>query len=559
MRAGIVVGALLLAVLTAGCIVSVAPATDSPTPGETELAFTEVAEEVGFSYASVEGGAGNGNDGVYVGNLDGDLRQDIFVIGGDRPALFRSTEDGLQRSDALPNVSALTDPGAGRIQSALWLEDDGDGYDELVLFPRNGTAVYLDNEGGTLVHEEAGFETTYTNPVGVSTADYDGDGCLDLFVAQYGLWFDGSPQGWHGERWDVDNGNPNLLYRGTCGNGFERATDAGVGPDDRGAHWTLATSFVDVNGDGHPDIHAANDYFNDTLYVNDGDGTFTKRTMGAITDRNGMSSEVADLRGDARPEVFITNIFFPEERIVELPAMERRLFSNFLNNRLGKRLQGNNLLVANDSGYNDVGEQVGIAEGGWGWAAVVADLDSDGEQDAFHTTQTVVTFDDDEPVYPLPGVWVQQDGEFYRQDADAIGLEVANGRGVSQIDYDVDGALDLAVATYDEPYRFYRNDAEQGQSLQVLVDAGAGKTAVGAEVYATVDGDTRHFFANGRTDFQSQESPVIHVGTGDESSVDELRIVWPDGTERTLEDVETGQRIRVTPDGIQQRLGYESN
>ena len=91
------------------------PATDSPTPDETELAFTEVSEQVGLSYASVEGGAGNGNDGIYVGNLDGDLRMDVFLIGGERPALYRNTADGLERSDALPNVSALTDPGAGFI------------------------------------------------------------------------------------------------------------------------------------------------------------------------------------------------------------------------------------------------------------------------------------------------------------------------------------------------------------------------------------------------------------------------------------------------------------
>ncbi|WP_248518027.1 CRTAC1 family protein [Salinarchaeum laminariae] len=558
MRAVAVGISLLTLVVLGGCLVGVPAdvAVDSsgPPPNATDLSFAEVSGEIGFNYSSIEGGAGNGNDGIYVADYDGDLRDDVLVLGGESPTLFHNTGDEFETSGALPNVSS---PDAGRIQSALWLDRDNDGSEDLLLFPRSADPIYLENDGGSFEQRDVGLDDAFTNPVSASTADYNGDGCLDVFVAQYGLWSDNNPQAWQNSYWETDNGNPNALYRGSCGDGFERAEDAGIGPNDRGPHWSLATSFVDLDDDGLPDIHVANDYYNDTIYYNDGDGTFTRKIMGATTDRNGMSSEVAHVMGNDRPEIFVTNIFFPRERIGELAPLQRELITDFFSVRLGKRMHGNNLLQPTGNGYDGLGEQVGLAEGGWGWASALADLDSDGERDAVHSTQTVVTFDKENPVYDLPMVWLQQDGQFYRQDADEIGLESADGRGISRMDYDLDGALDVAVATYDDSYLFYENQAEQGNSLQVVVDGGDAGTAVGAEVYATADGETQQYVSNARADFQSQESSVLHVGLGDAEAVEELRVVWPDGTERTFEDVPAGGRIRITPDGIEQRLDYE--
>jgi hypothetical protein len=563
MRTAVAV-ALLTIVVLSGCT---APAA-SPAPGDaggepsaTDLSFAEVADEAGLAYEPDEGGAGNGNDGLYVADYDDDLREDVLALGGDSPVLFRNTGGGFERSGALPNVS---EPGVGRVQGALWFDHDGDGREDLLLLRRYGTPVLLENDGGHFERRDAGFETEFDNPVAATTADYDGDGCLDLFVGQYGLWSEASPEAWNDQFFESDNGNPNALYRGHCGDGFERVRDAGVGPTGSGPHWSLAASFADLTGDGRPDVHVANDYYNDTAYVNDGDGTFTRMVLGNATDRNGMSSEVVDLTADDRPEVFVTNIYFPRDRVGELGDTDRRLFSNFLANRLGKRLKGNNLLAGTDDGaspearatFEDRGEAVGLAEGGWGWAAVAADLDGDGDRDVLHGTQDVVTFDESAPVYSLPMAWVQHDGEFHRQDGGEVGFGVSDDRGVVRFDYDLDGALDVGVATYDEPYLLYRNDGPQGNSLQVVVDGGPNRTAVGAAVYAIAAGETRRYLRNARADYQSQDSRVVHVGLGDAEAVDELRVIWPDGIERTFENVSAGQRIRVTPDGIKERRDY---
>lgn len=517
-------------------------------PTATELDFTEVADEVDFDYAAEDAaGMGNGNDGVYVADVDNDLRSDVLAVGGPDPVLFENTGDEFERSGALPSVN-------GTVQGALFVDYDNDGWEDLLLLRRGDAPVFLENDDGTFRAVDVGLDEELAVPVTASAADYTGNGCPDLFVAQYGDWDETTPTGWQRSfafDGSEDNGNANRLYRGDC-DGFERADDVGTG----GEHWSLAASFVDLNGDGAPDVHVANDYYNDTVYWNDGGGTFTRETLDAATDRNGMSSEVADVTGDGRLDVFVTNIYFPED-LSELDEEQRRVFSDFLNNRLGKRAAGNNLLVGTADGFETQGEARGLAEGGWGWAAVLTDLDSDGDLDAFHGTQNVVTFNGSEQTFPTPMLWVNEDGTFYRQDATAVGFAATNDRGVAGGDFDGDGAVDLATATYDGEYRLYRNDAEQGTSLQVALGPGdSNATALGARVTATVDGETLTRVNDDEADYQSQDSRIRHFGLGDADAVDELRVEWADGSVTVVEDVAAGARILVTPDGVERREPY---
>lgn len=538
-----VLATLVLVALAAlaGCNVL---ASDGP-PEDDAFSFEEVSAVVGYDYDSINSPGINGDDGAYAVDYDNDLRTDLFALGGGSPTLYRNTGGAFERTDAIPEVS-------GTLQGALFFDHDNDGLEDLLVLRRDATPVFLENREGSFERKDVGIEREFVAPVSADVADYTGDGCLDLFVVDYGDWFEDPPKGWGGVIVGQDNGEPNQLFRGTCGS-FEPVDDAGI----EGTHWSLATSFVDLNADGNPDIHVANDFFNDTLYTGTGDGTFDREVLPGETDRNGMSSHATDVTGDGRLDVFVTNIYFPRDRWNEIPESNRVFFEDFMVDRVGGRTKGNNLLVGSEDGFSYEGAERNVSDGGWGWGSSLQDFESDGDVDIFHGNQFEVRFGGDYPHYTRPFLFAQHDGEFHRQNSSALGFEETNDRGVVGIDYDVDGAMDLAVATDQESHRLYRNDTPQEESLQVVVGAGSiDHTAIGARVEATADGETHLRVNDAKADYQSQETRTLHFGVDDATTVAELHIEWPDGTERTFEDVETGQRIHVTPDGIRERRAY---
>jgi len=543
-----VVPLLVLLVVLSGCATTITPGGNQQGG---EIAFRDVTNESGFDYVSQNSGIGNGNDGVFTADINGDGWTDVLTTGGERPALFVNREGNFERRDSFPRVN-------GTVQSALFFDYDDDGDQDLLLLVQNAVPVFLGNDDGSFEQHDVGIDQQLTFPVGATAADYDGDGCLDLFVIQSGDWSTDRPEGYTkvGQIED-DNGNRNLLFDGNCGD-FERDDDAGIA----GEHWSLATSFVDLTGNGHPDIHVANDYYNDTLYVNQGNGSFERRVLGPATDRNGMSSEVGFVTDDDRPDLFVTNIYIPMDSVREqLSDEEVQIVSDFVNYRLGKRAKGNSLLVSQGNGnFDDRATSFGVQHGGWGWGAAFGDFDNDGDQDLFHTTQTFVQIHSDSPVWTYPMVYERDDGTFDRRDASEVGFNETDGRGTAVFDYDRDGDLDLLVAQYNGEFKLYENvggdptgDADQSKagvnSLQIRLQSSDDGPVLGTRLIVDADEETIHRVVNARSDFRSQDTRVTHIGLGDSSTVKEVRIVWPDGSERVLTDVPANHTVTVVRGG----------
>jgi len=482
--------------------------------------------------------------GVFAADYDRDGWTDILAIGDRRPVLFENANGSFEPSGALPEIDE------GRVQGALWVDYDVDGRPDLLLFPEDAPPLLLENTGEGFEKRPSAFERSLNNSLGATTADYNRDGCPDLFVYQNGDWTERLPQGNRDFSAPVndDNGNPDFLYRGTC-DGFERVSDAGI----RGERWSLAASFVDFNDDGYPDVHQANDYNHDIVYLNQQNGSFEQVVLPERTNRNGMSSEVADVTGNGRLDVFVTNIFLPT------------LVARQLTPGLALKANGNNLVTRlGDETFVERANQYDINRGGWGWAAVVTDFDNDGDEDLFHTTRDLdfdrrdTTFSESQSdllasrsYYSYPAVWTRTNATAFRQmDPEAAGFIPTNGRGVARLDYDRDGDADLVVAG-EKSYRVYENRMDRGNAMQVRVLGANGSqtAAYGSTVAVTADGRTQTRRVHARTDFLSQDARLVHVGVGNATRVD-LRVAWPDGTTRRFENRSVGQRLVVTPDGV---------
>ena len=532
---------LLVAVVIAlsGCL----GASGSP---DTTIDFRERTDAVGLAYETDGGGAGNGNDGVYVADYNRDGWQDVLAIGGQRPALFENVGGEFARVDSFPAIE-------GAVKSALFFDHDGDGWEDLLVLRSYDEPLLLENDEGTFRRSDADFGNL-TYPMGATVGDYDGDHDNDLLIYQTGDWATGKPTGYVSltKYIEDDNGQPNVLYANTA-DGFERVEQSGLGAATR---WSLAASFVDLNGDGRQDVHIANDYNTDVVYLNEGDRTFAAHELRGNTSRNGMSSEIADVDGDGSQDVFTTNIYLPLDE-VEDPERYERLELLFGQVIKSGRTKGNTLMLNDGTGsLEDAAVAYGVRHGGWGWAASLTDLDNDGDRDLIHATQHVVRIDPDDPHYTYPMVFERtNESAFQNRDASALNLSEHDGRGLVTLDYDRDGDRDVIVAPYDGTVTVYENTGASANSIAFRAVDDRGSTAYGAEITVTGPGPESVIQQTVQSDFLSQESRVSHVGLAGQESVD-LTVTWPDGTERTFEDVAANQQVRFTKDGIETVVDY---
>jgi hypothetical protein len=414
------------------------------------------------------------------------------------------------------------------------------------LLPRDGKPIFFENRNGEFSRNDVGFDVELTIGMSASAGDYDNDGCLDVFIAQNGDWRKGIPaQGLEENTtqpdgyYEEDDGNPNFLFDGDCGS-FERVTDAGI----EGNHWSLVTRFVDVTGNSYPDIYVANDYNADVLYLNHGNESF-KRTIVPETNRHGMSIEVGDVTGNGLPDIFVTSIYHNGSTIAQqrVPSLDTT---------------GNNLLINQGNGtFESEEDRYGVRKGGWGWAAVLEDLNNSGTLELLHATRDFIPVTEVGNSYVWngttrtgPSLWTRTgDEQFERIDSAERGFIPSNSKGIASFDFNRDGKQDLVVANSNSTERFwlYENTHEANRSwIQVDVLGTETQTSIGAIVEISNGTDTWREFATDQSDFQAQDSRMLHVGLGDALVVN-VTVTWPDGTERTFEDVAVNQRITVHP------------
>ena len=536
-------GVAILVIASVAAPVAIGGPAENDLREERAVQFRDVSQSCGLDYRTSGDATGSDDGGVAVADYDRDGWPDLLALGGDHPILFENRGDEadarFERSGALP------DGEYPQLKSGLFFDADGDGWQELLLIPKTGAPVFLDNEAGTYRRADAGLDAELRWGTGASVADFDADGDLDVIVIQNGNWTEGTPR--RGADGEATDGYPNLLFENLENSSNETAPGADTVRFERvesdavaGSRWSLAVSAVDLTDDGRPDVHVANDYGYDALLVNRGNMTFERRPLEG-TNFHGMASVVRDVNGDGRLDLFVTNIEFANPQDVWE-----------LNSGLNVRNEGNNLLLNRGNGsFIERATEYGVRQGGWGWAAAVEDFDSDGGLDVLHATKHYLerTEDDDfAGVATDPSLWEQRsDGRFERRNASEAGLAPSNGRGLATVDFDRDGDRDVAIADTSDRFRLYESAAEGGNWLQVRVRGGDG-TALGTRIEVATDRGTITRVQSSRSGFFSQSSRTMHFGLGN-ATVEKLRIERPDGTETVFGDVESNRRLEVAANG----------
>lgn len=218
--------------------------------------------------------------------------------------------------------------------------------------------------------------------------DYDKDGDLDCYVLN-NSFRPISTLGYRNLRKQRDRLGGDKLYQNQQGRFVEVSEQAGIYGSVIG--FGLGVTVGDVNQDNWPDLYISNDFYErDYLYINQHDGTFVEQSEQALGHLSmfSMGADIADLNNDGLPEIFTTDML-PEDdyRLKTMAAFERydvyqlRLHHDYYHQFMRNMLHANN----GNGTFSEIGQLAGVAATDWSWAALMVDLDNNGYKDIFVT------------------------------------------------------------------------------------------------------------------------------------------------------------------------------
>ncbi|NQZ89307.1 MAG: CRTAC1 family protein [Colwellia sp.] len=492
---------------------------------EQSLQFTDITEQAGLTF-SHEMPNGDGvlgmSGGVAAGDFDNDGWVDLYAIGGEGQAnvLMKNQGDGtftdMANFSGVDQQNKGSGPAFGDFNGdgLLDLFVGGVGGDAAKLYVNQGNDKYLDiTESSGLVLPGNNFSGTWT--------DYDKDGDLDLFVTH-----------WTEER----SGYFAYFWKNNGDSTFSDVTfETGI-KNTSNADKTLTATFSDINNDGWVDLLLVTDYAQTRLYQNNKDGTFKDITdHDVITDNTGMGSAVADYDNDGDLDWFVTAISFRDE-----PAT------------LGWLSPGNRFYQNQGDGtFLDKTDELGVRHSSWAWATCFSDFNNDGLQDLFVVNGMYgenideMFLDDPSRLFLANG-----DGTFKESSIDVGIDDTSMGRGLVCFDYDKDGDQDIYIANYDEAPKLFCNNggSASGQNNFInikLIDSTSNTQALGARIYVQ-SADVRQMreLTSGNN-YVSQNPVEAHFGLSKASEITSIRIVWPDGEESIVTQVDINQFVTI--------------
>ena len=334
--------------------------------------------------------------GLSVTDVDGDGRDDLYVC---QPAglpnrLFLQSETG----DAVDASATCGLDLQDRTAAALFVDLDNDGDQDAALATNTGLKVF-ENQGHAKFVLRVECEMADSDLQGISAADFDNDGDLDLYqlvdyASDDSRTRDGLPSFvYH----NANDGGENRLFRNDCRNGawaFEDVTER-VGLDVNNHRHSLAAAWDDYDSDGDQDLYVANDYGQNCLYRNDG-GKFTEvASIVGVTDfGSGMSVTWGDYDRDRKSDLYVSNMFSSagnritnqSQFLPKLSSDRKQLYSRFA--------KGNSLFRnAGNGAFEETGKSLDVETARWAWGSLFADYNNDGWEDLLVANGYITTED----------------------------------------------------------------------------------------------------------------------------------------------------------------------
>ena len=524
--------------------------------------FRDIAPLAGLTQPNVYGGLDRKDyilettgNGAAIFDYDGDGRNDIFIANGTRlnappgarafPQLYHNEGNGRFKDVA---QSAGFAP-AGWQQGVCVGDYDNDGHPDLLVTAFGSNTLYRNRGDGTFEDVTAKAHLPLTGiryGSGCSFVDYDRDGYLDLFIANYvDLDLAATPHPGQGD-YCVWKGIPvmcgprglplahNVLYHNNRDGTFTDVSEK-AGILKPGGRYGLGVVAADFDNDGWPDIYVACDMTPSLLFHNLHDGTFEERGAEAGVAFNfdgalqaGMGVAVADYDGDGLLDIAKTN------------------FSGDLSS-----------LFHNDDGkfFTDVSREAGLAARQFlGWGVAFVDVDDDGWRDLVVANGHVYPEVEGKQLgdkYLQPTILYRNlgNGKFkdITDDAGAGFQTPRPARGLAVGDLDGDGRPEIVVVNMNATPSLLKNYGPHGHFLNVaLTGTKSNRSAIGARVTVAANGRKMIDEVMSGGSYYSQNDFILHFGLGTATQVDSIEIRWPAGDVQKLGKTAADQLLKIT-------------
>ncbi len=495
-------------------------------------------------------------NGAAIFDYDGDGANDILIANGttlEGPSAGASRTVQLYHNDGRGKFTDVSLQAGftveGWAQGVCVGDFDNDGKPDVLITYYGHNRLYRNLGNGKFADVTASAHLPATGiryGSGCSFVDYDRDGFLDLFVANYvNLDLAKTPKpredpscNWKGLTvWCGPHGLPaatNVLYHNNRDGTFSDVSEP-AGILKPGSRYGLGVVAADFDNDGWPDIYVACDQTPSLFYRNRHDGTFEERAAAAGVAYNfdgqlqsGMGVAVADYNGDGFLDIAKTNFSG------DIPSLFRNEDGRF---------------------FEDVAQRAGLAANhllGWGIAFI--DLDDDGWKDLVIANGHVYPEVDRSPVgdrYLQKTLVYRNLGNGKFEDITAkAGPALATprpARGLAVGDVDGDGRPEIVIVNMNSTPSLLKNLGPRKNFLSVaLAGTKSNRSAMGTRVTVQAAGRRQMDEVMSGGSYYSQNDMTLYFGLGNSNVVDRLEVRWPSGDVQQWRDVPANQLLLIT-------------
>jgi len=547
---------------------------------ENKLTDTEDANILDYLYFYNGGG-------VAVGDINNDDLVDVFFTSnqGDNKLYINRGNFKFKDITAKAGIKQTSDWNTG----VSFADVNGDGLLDIYICAVVGingfkghNELYINNGDESFTEQSKAYGLDFDNYSSTAAFfDFDNDDDLDLYLLNHAVHTQNS-YGKADLRHTINYETGDKLLRNDGDKFVDVSEEAGIfgGINAYG----LGVATADFNNDGWTDIYVSNDFHEDDyLYFNNADGTFTEQSKEktSMLSRFSMGSDVADINADGYMDILSLDMA-PDDEVVLKQSMgdENTDMSKFRVEELGYHYQfSRNMLQLNQDGeyFKETAILSGIEATDWSWAALFADYDLDGHQDVFisngipkrpndldyikyisneniKTKIENTSLIDQKALETMPSGKLQNRTykgnnslRFENKTQNWLPEELTYSTGTAYADLDNDGDLDLIVNHINEKAGVYQNHSPKSKNfLKLKLDYKLkNRTGVGSKVIAYVgkEKQVRQLFAT--KGFQSSSEQKMFFGFDTISTVDSLKIIWPDMTYQVAENIKTNQSLTI--------------